>query len=166
MIELHFGDILKANADALVNPVNCVGVMGRGLALHFKTAYPRMFECYQAVCKRGELKPGTVLTCDLRRTEQPHYVINFPTKRDWRAKSRIEDIESGLQALVAEVRRLGVQSVAVPPLGCGLGALAWDDVRPRIERAFVETPQVKVLLFQPMGVISPASDRSGRSTRA
>lgn len=121
MIRPQQGDILNAQADALVNTVNCVGVMGRGIALQFKKAFPDMFKAYAAVCKRGELKPGRVLAYDLNRLERPRYVINLPTKRHWRGKSRMKDIEAGLQALVSEVQRLGLKSVAVPPLGCGPG---------------------------------------------
>jgi len=95
-----------------------------------------------------------VLSYDLNRFEQPRYVINVPTKKHWRGKSRMEDVEAGLEALVAEVRRLGVKSVAVPPLGCGLGGLDWEDVRPRIERAFGALPDVRVLLFEPKGAPS------------
>ena len=154
MIELRQGNILKAKADALVNTVNCVGAMGRGIALQFKKAFPEMFKTYESVCKRGELKPGMVLVHDLNRFEPPHYVISLPTKRHWRGESRIEDIESGLAALVAEVRKLSIKSVAVPPLGCGLGGLDWKDVRPRIEQAFQVLPDVQVLLFEPKGAPS------------
>ena len=154
MIELQRGDILKAKADALVNTVNCVGVMGRGIALQFKKGFPEVFKAYEAACKRDELRPGMVLSHDLNRFDQPHYVINLPTKRHWRGKSRMEDIEAGLKALVAEVARLGLKSIAVPPLGCGLGGLNWGDVRPRIESAFAELPEVTILLFEPAGAPS------------
>jgi O-acetyl-ADP-ribose deacetylase (regulator of RNase III) len=154
MIELERGDILKADADVLVNTVNCVGVMGRGIALQFRKAFPEMFKAYKAVCDRRELAPGMVLVHDLNRYEKPHYVINFPTKRHWRGKSRMEDIESGLRALVAEVRKSGFKSIAVPPLGCGLGGLGWDEVRPLIEQAFAELPDVRVLLYEPAGAPS------------
>lgn len=154
MIELQRGDILKAKADVLVNTVNCVGVMGRGIALQFKKAFPDVFKAYGAACKRGEVEPGRVLVYDLNRFEQPHYVINVPTKKHWRGKSRMEYVEAGLEALVAEVRRLGAKSVAVPPLGCGLGGLDWNDVRQRIEQAFVALPDVCVLLFEPKGAPS------------
>jgi O-acetyl-ADP-ribose deacetylase (regulator of RNase III) len=154
MIELRQGNILKAQADALVNTVNCVGVMGRGIALQFKKAFPDSFKAYKEVCDRDELAPGKVLVHDLNRLAQPHYVIHLPTKRHWRGKSRIEDIEAGLEALVVEVRRLMLQSVAIPPLGCGQGGLDWADVRPRIERAFAELPDVQVLLFEPKGTPS------------
>lgn len=154
MIEVQQGDILKAKADALVNTVNCVGVMGRGIALQFSKAFPEVFKVYEAACKRGEVEPGKVLSHDLNRFEQPHYVINLPTKKHWRGKSRMEYIEAGLAALVDEVRRLGIRSVAVPPLGCGLGGLEWSDVRPRIEEAFTSVPEVHVLLFEPKGAPS------------
>lgn len=154
MIELQQGDILKAKADALVNTVNCVGVMGRGIALQFAKAFPEMFQAYEAACKRGEVEPGKVLTHDLNRFEQPHYVINVPTKKHWRGKSRMEYVEAGLAALVEEVRRLGIKSVAVPPLGCGLGGLEWSDVRPRIEEAFSAVPDVHALVFEPKGAPS------------
>jgi O-acetyl-ADP-ribose deacetylase (regulator of RNase III) len=81
--------------------------------------------------------------------------VNFPTKRHWRGKSRIEDIDSGLAALVAEVERLGIRSIAIPPLGCGLGGLEWSEVRPRIERAFAQLPSVEVLIFEPAGAPQP-----------
>ena len=162
MIELQRGDILRAEADALVNTVNCVGVMGRGIALQFRRAFPEVFKAYEAACKRGEVEPGKVLSYDLNRFEQPHYVINVPTKRDWRGKSRMEDIEAGLEALVAEVRRLGVTSVAVPPLGCGLGGLEWEDVRPRIERAFGALEGVCVLVYEPKGAPSAEEMAKGK----
>lgn len=151
MIEILKGDILQADVDAAVNTVNCVGIMGRGIALQFRRAFPENFRVYEEACKRGELRPGTVLTHELNSLTKPHYVINFPTKEHWKGKSKIEYIESGLQALIAEVKRLGVQSIAVPPLGCGLGGLRWSDVRPLIERAFEELPDVHVLLYQPSG---------------
>jgi len=151
MIELARGDILRAKADALVNTVNCVGVMGRGIALQFKNAFPGVFKEYTAACKRGDLKPGAVLVHDLNRLEQPHYVISLPTKRHWRGKSRIEDIDSGLKSLVSEIQQLGINSIAVPPLGCGLGGLDWSEVYPMIEAAFDLLPNVRVLVFEPAG---------------
>lgn len=156
MIELAVGDILKAKADALVNTVNCVGVMGRGIALQFSKAFPDVLKAYEAACKRGDVQPGKVISYDLSRLEQPHFVINVPTKRHWRGKSRMEDIDAGLTALVAEVQRLGIKSIAVPPLGCGLGGLDWKDVRPRIEKAFESLRDVRVILYEPKGAPSAA----------
>lgn len=163
MIELRHGDILKAKADALVNTVNTAGVMGRGIALQFKKAFPEVFKAYESACKRGEVRVGEVLSYDLNRFEQPHFVINVPTKKHWRGKSRMEHIESGLRALVEEVKRLGVKSVAVPPLGCGLGGLDWADVRPQIEGAFKALPDVIVLLFEPKG--APSAQEMARDEK-
>ncbi len=151
MIEIAKGNILEADAEALVNTVNCVGFMGKGIALQFKQAFPANFKAYEAACKAGEVVPGRMFIFDNGRLINPRYVVNFPTKRHWRGKSRISDIRSGLTALIADVRSLGVHSIALPPLGCGLGGLNWGEVRPLIERAFSELPEVRVLLFEPVG---------------
>jgi len=148
MIEITRGDILKADAEALVNTVNCVGLEGKGLAAQFRDAFPRVSRSYRAACRRNKVQPGCMHVVKIGRTN-PRWVINFPTKRHWRGGSQMADIEAGLTALVAEVRRLGIRSIAVPPLGCGLGGLSWAAVRPRIERAFLDLPEVRLLLFEP-----------------
>lgn len=140
MIEFTSGDILKDDVDAIVNTVNCVGIMGRGIALQFKNAWPENFKAYEAACKREEVQPGRMFVYEVGQLTTPRYIINFPTKRHWRGKSRIEDIESGLKALVGEIRQRGIRSIAIPPLGSGLGGLDWNDVRPRIEAAMREVP--------------------------
>ncbi|HBY60137.1 MAG TPA: Appr-1-p processing protein, partial [Solibacterales bacterium] len=146
MIDIVEGNILEADAEALVNTVNCVGFMGKGIALQFKQAFPANFMAYEAACQSEEVVPGRMFIFDNGRLLNPRFIINFPTKRHWRGKSRIEDIRSGLKALIADVRRLEIRSIAVPPLGCGLGGLGWGEVRPLIERAFSELPDVRVLL--------------------
>lgn len=151
MIESTTGDLLRANADALVNAVNCVGVMGRGVAAQFKRAYPANFVAYAEACKRGDVTPGRMFVVPTHQLAGPRFIVNFPTKRHWKTSSRMEDIESGLVALVAEVRRLDVRSIAIPALGCGLGGLDWNEVRPRIEHAFQEATDVRVMLFEPLG---------------
>src|SRR5436190_9407038 len=151
MIEYKKGDILREDVEALVNTVNCVGIMGRGIALQFKNAFPENFKFYVAACERHEVQPGRMLVFKTGGLTNPKYIINFPTKRHWRGKSRIEDIEAGLVALVNEIRRRGIRSIAIPPLGAGLGGLAWADVRPRIERAMRELPDVRVVVFEPHG---------------
>lgn len=98
------GDLFAEEAEALVNTVNCVGVMRRGIALQFKRAFPSNFKAYAAQCKRGEMKPGRVFVFETGSGVPPRYIINFPSKRHWRGKSRIEDIESGLRSLVRELR--------------------------------------------------------------
>jgi O-acetyl-ADP-ribose deacetylase (regulator of RNase III) len=149
MIEFRHGDILRTDAEALVNTVNCVGVMGRGIALQFKKAFPENFKYYKAVCDKKEIQPGRMVIHELNRILNPRYIINFPTKRHWKGMSKIEDIESGLKALVTEVRSRNIQSIAVPPLGCGLGGLDWKQVLLLIETAFHELPDVHVMLFEP-----------------
>lgn len=149
MIEFTSGDILKADAEALVNPVNCVGIMGRGLALQFRKAFPQNFTAYAAACKRGVVQPGRMFVSATGSPDNPRHIINFPTKRHWRDKSRLEDIEEGLVALVAEVTRLGLTSIAVPPLGCGLGGLSWATVRHQIEHVLAAVPSVRVFVFEP-----------------
>lgn len=151
MIETTSGDILTADAEALVNTVNCVGIMGRGIALQFRKAFPDNFKAYEAVCQRGELQPGKMFIFETGNLTNPRYVINFPTKRHWKGKSQLADIESGLKALVSDIRRLGVHSIAIPPLGCGQGGLDWGEVRPRIELALATVPDVRVLLYGPTG---------------
>jgi len=150
-IELTSGDILRADAEAIVNTVNCEGFMGRGIAAQFKRSFPENFKAYAAACKRGEVVPGKMFIYETGTLTQPRVVVNFPTKRHWRAKSRLEDIESGLQALVEEVGNRGIRSIAIPPLGCGLGGLDWAVVRPRIEQAFAPLHDVRVIVFEPAG---------------
>jgi O-acetyl-ADP-ribose deacetylase (regulator of RNase III) len=149
MIEFKTGDILTAEAEALVNTVNCVGIMGRGIALQFKNAFPANFKAYEAACTREEVQPGRMFVFETGTFTNPKYVINFPTKRHWRGKSRIEDIESGLTALVSEIRVRGIRSIAIPPLGSGLGGLNWTDVRPRIVAALGGLNDLQVIVFEP-----------------
>jgi O-acetyl-ADP-ribose deacetylase (regulator of RNase III) len=154
-IKITEGNLLQAQADALVNPVNCVGVMGKGLALQFKQAFPANFRAYETACKAEQVRPGRMLIHDNGRLALPYWIINFPTKRHWRQPSQLHDIRSGLDALVADVRRLGIRSIAVPPLGCGLGGLDWRHVCPLIEQAFAAVPDVQVLLYAPHDVRTP-----------
>lgn len=151
MIELTSGDIVRADVEALVNTVNCVGVMGRGIALQFRKAFPDNYRAYNAACNREEIRPGKMFVHDLGRLTNPRYVVNFPTKRHWKGKSRIEDIEAGLEDLVNVIREKRIRSIAIPPLGSGLGGLDWSDVRPRIEAELGPLECVRVLLFQPTG---------------
>lgn len=149
MITFTRGNILKADTEAIVNAVNCVGVMGKGLALQFKKAYPANFELYQTKCNSGEVATGRMLIFETGAAQNPRYIINFPTKQHWRAQSQIEFIDSGLVSLVESVTELKIRSLAIPGLGCGLGGLNWNEVRPRIESAFLETPNIEVLIFEP-----------------
>jgi O-acetyl-ADP-ribose deacetylase (regulator of RNase III) len=156
-IEITRGDLLKSDAEALVNTVNCVGVMGKGVALQFKRAFPENFRIYKRACDAHEVTPGKVLVVDCAPGSTPRYIINFPTKVHWRGDSRLAWIQSGLTALIREIRSRGIKSIAVPPLGCGNGGLDWADVRPMIEAAFASVPGIRVLLFEPAGAPSPDS---------
>lgn len=162
MIRFERGDVLESSAEALVNTVNCVGVMGRGVALQFKNAFPANFKAYAAACKRGQVEPGKMFVYETGELTPPRYIVNFPTKRHWRGKSRIEDIRAGLDALVTEIRSRGIRSIALPPLGSGLGGLDWSEVRAIIEEAMAALPDVEVQVFEPNG---PTTDgRANRST--
>lgn len=154
MIEFTSGDILKCEAEALVNTVNCVGIMGRGIALQFRNMYPDNFKVYAAACQRGDVQPGRMFVYETGQLTLPRYIINFPTKRHWRGKSRLEDIDAGLGDLVEVVREHRIRSIAIPPLGSGLGGLDWQQVRPRIEQALSALPDVHVLVFEPAGAPS------------
>ncbi|MBI4083471.1 MAG: macro domain-containing protein [Candidatus Lambdaproteobacteria bacterium] len=164
MVELTQGDILHADVEALVNTVNCVGVMGRGIALQFRKAFPANAKAYEAACKRKEVRPGKMFVHDLGQLTNPRYIVNFPTKRHWKGQSRLEDIEAGLKALVEEIRALNIRSIAIPPLGCGLGGLDWNDVRPRIEAALRELPDIRALIFEPTG--APKAEEMSKVKKA
>lgn len=151
MIHETKGNLLESDVEALVNTVNCVGFMGKGIALQFKQAFPENFAAYERAAKAGEVRPGKMFVFETGVMVNPKYIINFPTKRHWRGKSRIEDIETGLAALVQATKRLGIRSIAVPPLGCGNGGLDWAEVRTLILRSFEQLPDVKVHLFAPLG---------------
>lgn len=152
-IERGQGNLITAEADALVNTVNTEGVMGKGLALQFKKAFPDAFAEYERACKEGSVTIGQMHV--VRRLSSPRFIINFPTKKHWRNPSKLEYIEAGLKDLVAKVRDLEIASIAVPPLGCGNGGLEWSDVKPRIVDAFSKVPNVRVVLFEPGDAPAP-----------
>ncbi|MBF2760371.1 MAG: macro domain-containing protein [Ectothiorhodospiraceae bacterium AqS1] len=166
MIEATRGNLLEADAEALVNTVNCVGVMGKGIALQFKRAFPKNFTEYAKACKGKEIKPGKVMVFETGNMLNQRYIVNFPTKRHWKEKSRMGDIETGLMDLCAQVQRLNIQSIAIPPLGAGLGGLNWHEVRQRIEAAFETMPEVRVLLFEPEGRTAPSGYLGAPKARA
>ena len=158
MIRYVTGDLLAADSEALVNSVNCVGVMGRGVALAFKRTFPDNYKAYRTACDGGELQPGRMFVFETDEL-MPRLIINFPTKRHWRARSRLADIDAGLSALVAEIERHRIHSIALPPLGCGLGGLEWTEVRPRIHRALGGVKNLDTLVFEPYATASPLVPR-------
>lgn len=151
MIENVSGNLLLAAAEALVNTVNCVGVMGKGIALQFKQAFPANYDFYRRAAKNGEVRLGHMLVFDAGSVARPHYIINFPTKGHWRSKSRLADVRNGLRDLAKVIEQLGVKSIAVPPLGCGNGGLEWREVRAAILEALGDLEGVDVQVFQPTG---------------
>ncbi|HTX25901.1 MAG TPA: macro domain-containing protein [Streptosporangiaceae bacterium] len=155
------GNLLTQDADALVNTVNTEGIMGKGIALQFKKAWPAMFKDYEAACKRGEVTLGRMHVWETGSLAGPRYIINFPTKRHWRSRSKLVDIETGLQDLTRVIGELGIVSIAIPPLGCGNGGLDWRDVEPRILRALEPLAgTVGVRIFAPKGAPSAAEQPS------
>lgn len=158
MLEIKKGDILKSEVEALVNTVNCVGVMGRGIALQFKKAFPENFKQYEKACKNEQIVPGKMFIVDLGKMFNPRYIINFPTKRHWQANSQIQDIKDGLKSLVDDIKNYGIKSIAIPPLGCGLGGLNWQEVYPLIEKSLGNlSEEVKIYIYPPNG--APAIDQ-------
>ena len=149
MFKYKTGNILSEDADALVNTVNCVGVMGRGVALQFKKAFPGNFEAYAEACKNGKVKPGRMFVYKPDQITNPQYIINFPTKRHWKGKSRISDIDDGLKDLRRVIKKMNIKSIAIPPLGSGLGGLDWNDVKKRIEDSLCEFSSLNVVIYRP-----------------
>ncbi len=155
------GDLFDDGADALVNGVNIGGVMGRSLAGRFKRRFPEMFREYERMARRGELQMGRVHVWPTGE-EVPRFVVNVPTKRHWRSKVRLADVEQGLADLVRAVTEHGITSVAVPALGCGSGGLEWSEVRPLVEAAFAPVPAVDVRVYAPHHRATPAPDGDPR----
>jgi len=149
MIEHGSGNLLTADVDALVNTVNTVGIMGKGIALQFRQAFPDNYKAYKVACDRDEVRLGSVFVFERLHLQQPHFILNFPTKKHWRSKSRLADIESGLADLVSVIRANKIGSIAIPPLGCGNGGLEWSDVRPMIVEAVSQLADVRVVLYGP-----------------
>ena len=149
MIEYKTGDLLTEDVDAIVNTVNCVGVMGRGIALQFKNEFPENFKAYAAACKHEKVRPGHMFVFETGGLTNPRLIINFPTKRHWRGKSRMNDIESGLEALIYVIDKWNIQSIAIPPLGSALGGLDWSQVRKKIEKSLSDLEDVRVIIFEP-----------------
>jgi O-acetyl-ADP-ribose deacetylase (regulator of RNase III) len=149
MIEYKQGNLLDSSAEALVNTVNTVGVMGKGVALQFKEHFTKNYRIYEDACKEGQVKVGKMLLTETGTLTVPKYIINFPTKQHWRGGSKIEFITSGLEDLIRVINEKDIKSIAVPPLGCGNGGLDWTKVKPLIESALGSMSGLKVELYEP-----------------
>jgi O-acetyl-ADP-ribose deacetylase (regulator of RNase III) len=161
MITFRQGNLLEAKAEALVNTVNTVGVMGRGIALMFKERFHANFKAYVAACKAGEVKLGRMFVTDSGEFDSPRWIINFPTKANWRSPSQLAWIQEGMVDLVRVIREKNIRSIALPPLGCGNGGLDWREVRPVIEAALVEVPEVEIIVFEPTEKYQNVAKREG-----
>jgi O-acetyl-ADP-ribose deacetylase (regulator of RNase III) len=155
MITYHTGDLFDTDVDALVNTVNTVGVMGKGLALQFKRRFPDNFRQYADACQRGEVELGRMFVVSVIELSTPRYIINFPTKSHWRSRSHLDAIEAGLEDLKRVVNALGLTSIAVPALGAGNGGLKWADVKQVIENHLRPLSDVDVQVFPPAQVHRP-----------
>ena len=144
------GNLLNQyDVDAIVNSVNCVGVMGKGIALQFKNKWPANFKAYAAACKSEQLQLGSMFIYELGVFATPKYIVNFPTTAHWRTASRLEDIDAGLQDLAKQIVHFNIQSIAIPPLGCGNGGLSWTAVKPLIIKNLGAIENLEVRLFEP-----------------
>ena len=155
------GNLFDAPTEALVNTVNTVGVMGKGIALMFKEAFPDNFRAYGEAVKREEVRIGHVFVTENHALDGPQWLINFPTKKHWRQPSRLEWIVTGLEDLRRVVEEKGIHSIALPPLGCGNGGLDWSDIRPVIERELGQLHDVDVWVFEPTPKYQNVAKRAG-----
>ncbi len=156
MVTYTEGNIFESSAQVITNPINCVGVMGKGLALQFKQKYPQMFADYKARCAKREVKLGEPYLWD----DEYVQILNFPTKDQWQQKSKLSYIEDGLKFIAENYTLLGIHSLALPPLGCGLGGLSWDEVQPLIEKYLGPLADLEVYVYVPKGASIKRSDDS------
>lgn len=149
MLRFTQGNLLDADAEALVNAVNTMGVMGKGIALMFKEAFPENFKAYEEACKSKEVHVGKMFVTEREEMFGPKWIINFPTKAHWRFPSQIDWIIEGLEDLKRVIAEKHIKSVALPALGAGNGGLNWKDVRREIENSLAEIPDVDVIVYEP-----------------
>lgn len=158
MITYKTGDIFQSNAQVITNTINCVGVMGKGLALAYKKKYPAMFSDYKARCDKGEVNPGQPYLWEDEKTQ----ILNFPTKRHWKQDSLLSDVEEGLKYLAENYAQMGISSLALPPLGCGLGGLNWSDVKNIINKHLGPIEDLDVYVYEKTESKSQLDDNSNK----
>jgi O-acetyl-ADP-ribose deacetylase (regulator of RNase III) len=161
MMKFIQGNLLDAQSEALVNTVNTVGVMGKGIALMFKEAFPANFRAYEAACEKKQVHVGRMFVTENAVFSGPRWIINFPTKKHWRHPSKLEWITEGLSDLKSVIREHGIRSIALPPLGAGNGGLDWREVRAEIERALTDLDDVDVLVYEPTDKYQNVAKRTG-----
>lgn len=143
------GNMLEADTEALVNTVNTVGVMGKGIALQFKERFPMNFKIYAAACKKGEMQVGKMLVVKENTLNGEKLIINFPTKTEWFKKSQYSYIEDGLKDLAKVIEEYKITSIAIPPLGCGNGGLKWEKVKPMMDKYLGQLSNVAIQIYEP-----------------
>lgn len=159
MVELKKGDILKEETEAVVNTVNTKGVMGKGIALQFKERFPENYKLYKKACETGDVETGKMFVTETGLLLNPRYIINFPTKKHWKNPSKLEYIHEGLKDLVRVIRDKNINSISIPPLGCGNGGLGWSEVRPAIEKALSNIPSLQIVLYEPSNIVYKKKER-------
>ena len=162
MIRFTQGNLLDADVEAIVNTVNTVGVMGKGIALMFKERFPENFKAYEAACRRKEVAIGKMFVSESPELHGPRWIINFPTKTNWRFPSKLEWIASGIDDLKRVILDKGIKSIALPPLGSGNGKLDWRDVRPLIEKALGDLPGVETIIYEPTRAYQNVTKTTGK----
>ena len=161
MIEFTEGNLLEADVEAVVNTVNTVGIMGKGIALMFKDRFPANFEAYARACAAGEVRLGKMYVTENEELLGPRWIINFPTKTHWRVKTKIEWVEDGLKDLVRTIVQKDIRSIAIPPLGCGNGGLDWRDVGPLIASALEGIKGCNAIVYEPTSKYQNVAKRKG-----
>jgi len=152
MFKYVTGNLLQANAEALVNTVNTVGVMGKGIALQFKEKFQENYKIYKQAVDQNLVAVGKVLTVPTNRMDGVKWIINFPTKKHWRQPSKLDYISTGLDNLAKVIEEKNIQSIAMPPLGCGNGGLEWSVVKPLIERKLLHLKDVEIIIYEPSDI--------------
>lgn len=161
MIDYTQGNLLEADVDAVVNTVNTVGVMGKGIALMFKERFPPNFKAYKAACKASEVEVGKLFVTESGELDGPHWIINFPTKKHWRNPTKVEWVKDGLQALKEFITEHSINSIAIPPLGCGNGGLDWPLVRNLIEASLGDLSETQVIVYEPTAKYQNVAKKQG-----
>lgn len=161
MISYTTGNLLDAQVEALVNTVNEVGVMGKGIALMFREAFPENTAAYETACKQGQVRVGRMFVRENHALTGPRWIINFPTKKHWRHASKLEWVRDGLEDLKRVLLDKKIKSVALPPLGCGNGGLEWEDVRKEIETALSSSKGIEIVVYEPTAAYQNIAKREG-----
>lgn len=161
MLTFTQGNLLDADVEAVVNTVNTVGIMGKGIALMFKEHFPDNFAAYARACDEGDVRIGKMFVTENKELFGPKWIINFPTKTHWRARTKLEWIEEGLKELVRVIEEKKIRSIAVPPLGCGNGGLEWEAVRPLIVAALEKIDGLDAIIYEPTAKYQNVAKRKG-----